>query len=60
MKYNGGSTENHGYAGKINAIMLAFSGIQAKVSGKRMKKLTAQIIAAVKGGKKDEIASDAR
>ena len=50
MKYNGGSTESHGYAGKINAILFALNGIQLKVSGKRMKKLTGQIVEAVTRG----------
>jgi soluble lytic murein transglycosylase-like protein len=42
--YNGGVANGQGYAGKISALMSALIGTQSKVKGKRMRKLTAQIL----------------
>ena len=40
--YNGGTRE-HGYAGRIQAIMAALGGVELKVSGKRMRELVRRI-----------------
>jgi len=42
--YNVGVANGQGYAGKISALMSALAGTQIKVKGKRMRKLTAQIL----------------
>jgi hypothetical protein len=47
-KYNGGpNAREHGYPEKVGAIMAALSGVEVRVSGKRMRKLVRQIVAAM-------------
>ena len=46
--YNGGTRE-HGYTGRIAALVAALGGVQVKVQGKRMRELTAKVVAAVRG-----------
>jgi soluble lytic murein transglycosylase-like protein len=46
--YNGGpNAREHGYPEKVGAIMAALGGVEVRVSGKRMRKLVRQIVAAV-------------
>ena len=46
--YNGGpNAREHGYPEKVAAIMAALGGVEVRVSGKRMRKLVRQIVAAV-------------
>ena len=47
-KYNGGpNAREHGYPEKVAAIMGALGGVEVRVTGKRMRKLVRQIVAAV-------------